>query len=258
MPRTSPRSASSSRGSAPARSSCARRRRSSPQGDLEALVRDLAADLAAEDGAAEPGAPARPLARDLRLPPLGPLRPGAPARGDERAPAPDGGDAGRRPVQPRPPDLRGAEAFRHRAAVRAKVAPFRSGARRGYGPARDGAQARHTGPCAPPLRDSRGSGGGGSRPADPDIWISAGLRGAERRLRKSPAWEIILRRTWISLEFARPKCQHFEGRARTGGVFCSACCPRRLGPRARRDCGAMAIGNSKRLCFGGSHEARVA
>ncbi len=43
----------------------------------------------------------------------------AQARGDERAAARDGGDARRRPVQPRPPDLRRTEARRHRAAVRA-------------------------------------------------------------------------------------------------------------------------------------------
>ena len=39
-------------------------------------------------------------------------------RGDERAAAPDGGDAAFRPVQSRPPDLCRAQAGRHRAAVR--------------------------------------------------------------------------------------------------------------------------------------------
>ena len=70
---------------------------------------------------AAPGAPARSLARDIRLPALGARREGAPARRDERASARDGNDAGRRPMQPRPPDLCRAQARRHRAAVRAKV-----------------------------------------------------------------------------------------------------------------------------------------
>ena len=47
--------------------------------------------------------------------------PPAQARGDERAAARDGSDAELRPVQPRPPDLCGAEAHRHRAAVRAAL-----------------------------------------------------------------------------------------------------------------------------------------
>ena len=66
----------------------------------------------------DPGAPARPAARDLRLPSFGALGPAAQARGDERAPAHNGGDAGRRPMQSRPPDLCRAQALRHRAAVR--------------------------------------------------------------------------------------------------------------------------------------------
>ena len=55
------------------------------------------------------------------VPRLGARRPPPQGRGDERAPARDGGDAEFRPVQPRPPDLRGAEAHRHRAAVWAAV-----------------------------------------------------------------------------------------------------------------------------------------
>ena len=89
--------------------------------DMAALVRDLAEDLAAEDGA-------QTLERrlDHRLATIAchhsvragrPLKPGR----DERAAARDGGDARRRPVQPRPPDLRRAEARRHRAAVREEV-----------------------------------------------------------------------------------------------------------------------------------------
>ena len=53
--------------------------------DMAALVRDLAEDLAAEDGAQDAGAPARPSPGDHRLPPLGARRPPAQARGDERA-----------------------------------------------------------------------------------------------------------------------------------------------------------------------------
>ena len=106
------------RGLRPRRGAGARGAGALAQGDLAGLVRDLAADLAAEDGAAEPRAAARPAPRDHRLPPFGALRPRAEARGDERAAAPDGGDARRRPMQPRPPDLCRAEARRHRAAVR--------------------------------------------------------------------------------------------------------------------------------------------
>ena len=91
------------------------------QGDLAGLVRDLAADLAAEDGA-------QSLARRLDRW-LGTFAcrhsvrvgPDAEARRDERAPARDGVDAGRRPMQPRPPDLCRTQARRHRAAVRAAV-----------------------------------------------------------------------------------------------------------------------------------------
>ena len=43
------------------------------------------------------------------------------ARRDERPAAPDGGHAPLRPVQPRPPHLRGAEAGRHRTPVRAAL-----------------------------------------------------------------------------------------------------------------------------------------
>ena len=63
-------------------------------------------------------APPHARRRHHGLPRLGARRPPPQARGDERAPARDGGDAQFRPVQPRPADLRGAQAHRHRAAVR--------------------------------------------------------------------------------------------------------------------------------------------
>jgi DNA mismatch repair protein MutL len=55
------------------------------------------------------------------LPRLGARRAAAQRRGNERPAAPDGGDAPFRPVQPRPADLRGAQARRYRTAVRAQV-----------------------------------------------------------------------------------------------------------------------------------------
>ena len=93
------------------------------QGDLAALVRDLAADLAAEDGA-------QTLARrlDQRLATFAchhSVRSGRPLKPEEMNALlrDDGGDAGRRPMQPRPPDLCRTQARRHRAAVRAAVGP---------------------------------------------------------------------------------------------------------------------------------------
>ena len=65
------------------------------------------------------GAPADARLRHHGLPRLGARRAPAEARGDERAAARDGSDAQFRPVQSRPADLCGAEARRHRAAVRA-------------------------------------------------------------------------------------------------------------------------------------------
>ncbi len=67
------------------------------------------------------GAPADARRRHHGLLRLGARRPPAQAGGDERAAARDGSDAQLRPVQPRPPDLCGAEAQRHRDAVRAAV-----------------------------------------------------------------------------------------------------------------------------------------
>src|SRR5690606_24237267 len=52
------------------------------------------------------------------LPRLHPFRPPDASRGDERAPARDGGDAAVGPVQPRTADLCGAETLGYREAVR--------------------------------------------------------------------------------------------------------------------------------------------
>ena len=89
--------------------------------DARALVRDLAEHIAEWDEAL-------PLERRLDarrrhhgLLRLGARRPPPQTGGDERAAARDGGDAQFRPVQSRPPDLCGAEAQRHRDAVRAAV-----------------------------------------------------------------------------------------------------------------------------------------
>ena len=94
--------------------------------DVKGLVRDLAREArrADERGRRQPAqgaAGGRVL--DHGLPRQRARRPAADGRGDERAAARDGGDAPLRPVQPRPPDLRGAEARRHRAPVRAAVRP---------------------------------------------------------------------------------------------------------------------------------------
>ena len=115
------RSASSSRASAPARSWCAKRRRRSRRAILPASCAISPPTLA-------PRTARQSLARrlDQRLATFAchhSVRSGrrAQARRDERAPARDGGDARRRPVQPRPPDLCRTQARRHRAAVRAEV-----------------------------------------------------------------------------------------------------------------------------------------
>ena len=55
--------------------------------------------------AAQPARQARPRRRDHRLPRLGPRRPHALGRRDERAPARNGSHPALGPVQPRPPDL---------------------------------------------------------------------------------------------------------------------------------------------------------
>ena len=73
---------------------------------------------------------ARPAPRrrvqHARLPRQRPRRPQAQRRRDERTAAPDGIDPPRRPVQPRPPHLRRAEARRHRAPVRAALTEHRA------------------------------------------------------------------------------------------------------------------------------------
>src|SRR6185312_7594426 len=64
---------------------------------------------------------ARRGVRHARLSRLGACRAAASTRGNERAAAPDGGDAAFRPVQSRAPDLCRAEARRYREAVRTAV-----------------------------------------------------------------------------------------------------------------------------------------
>src|SRR5262249_39626232 len=61
--------------------------------------------------------------RNHRLPWQRALRAAPDARGNERAAARHGGDAILGAVQPRPPDVRGAEALRHREAVRPALEP---------------------------------------------------------------------------------------------------------------------------------------
>ena len=90
--------------------------------DVKGLVRDLAREAAGE-GEGGSLLEARLAAVCSTMACHGSVRAGRRLTGEEmnallRA---DGGDAGLRPVQPRPPDLRGAEARRHRAAVRAAV-----------------------------------------------------------------------------------------------------------------------------------------
>ena len=94
--------------------------RRSPAGASTALVQDVADALAEWGTAALARGAARRGPVTHGLPRLGARRPAPEARGDERAPARDGGDAALRPVQPRPPDLCRAEARRHRAAVRGR------------------------------------------------------------------------------------------------------------------------------------------
>src|SRR6266436_1401805 len=66
-------------------------------------------------------------------------------RGNERAAAGNGRNAQFRPMQPRPPDLRGIEAYGYRAAVRAAVRAYSFLL---------GASSRPRTPCAPPPREA--------------------------------------------------------------------------------------------------------
>ena len=88
------------------------------EGDTAGLVRDLADELADWDEATTLWtAPRRGVQHD-GLPRQRPRRTAPRRRRDERAAAPDGGDAPCRPVQPRPAHLRRAQARRHRAPLR--------------------------------------------------------------------------------------------------------------------------------------------
>ena len=121
-PRRSKRWAWRSKPSAPARCWCARRRRSSPTPTVPRWC-------ATSPTRCAPRTAAQALERrlDRRLATIAchhSVRAGRAAtrRRDERAAARDGGDARRRPVQPRPPDLCRTEAGGHREAVRPPVA----------------------------------------------------------------------------------------------------------------------------------------
>jgi DNA mismatch repair protein MutL len=81
-------------------------------------------------GAGRGAGPARAPGGGLRhhgLPRLGARRPATQFRGDERAAAGDGGDAPFGPMQPRPADLRGAQAGRYREAFRPPIERLNSG-----------------------------------------------------------------------------------------------------------------------------------
>ncbi len=91
--------------------------------DVARLVRDLAEDLADARPGDEPERRAARGLRDACLPWQRARRAEAQPRRDERALAPDGGDAAQRPVQPWPADLREPVARRSRAPVRAPLRP---------------------------------------------------------------------------------------------------------------------------------------
>ena len=124
------------------------------------LVRDLADDLAEwGDALALRGARSRASCGTLAC--HGSVRAGRRliARGDERAAAPDGGDAVLRPVQPRPPDLCRASARGRRAAVRParlKTAGTLAGAPICSGPAAFGAGRVPIWPSSGEIDDLRG------------------------------------------------------------------------------------------------------
>ena len=88
------------------------------EADIQGLVRDLADELAEMGDHLSLKEKVEEVLRHARLPHLGARRPAAHGRGDERAAAPDGGDAAFRPVQSWPSDLCRTEAGRHREAVR--------------------------------------------------------------------------------------------------------------------------------------------
>ena len=79
--------------------------------DIAGLIADLAAEIAELGGPLSLARQARPRRRDHRLPRLGPRRPRAQRRRDERAAARNGSHPALGPVQPRPPDLGETRAF---------------------------------------------------------------------------------------------------------------------------------------------------
>ena len=86
--------------------------------DVQQLVRDLADEIADNDTTETLKERLDTIAATMAC--HGSVRSGRRllARGDERAAAPDGGDAGFRHLQSRPPDLYRTEARRYRTAVR--------------------------------------------------------------------------------------------------------------------------------------------
>ncbi len=93
------------------------------QGDVTGLVTDLADELAAFDEALSLEGTARSCRGDHGLPRLGAGRAHPLGHRDERVAPRDGGHAAFGPVQPWPPDLGEAGAWRYREAVRAEMIP---------------------------------------------------------------------------------------------------------------------------------------
>ena len=89
--------------------------------DVQSLIRDLADEIADNDTVDTLQARLDRIASTMACHGSVRVGPAAQARGDERAAAADGGDAGLRHLQSRPADLYRAQAQRHRAAVRAAL-----------------------------------------------------------------------------------------------------------------------------------------
>ena len=231
--------------SAPARCWCARRRPCSARPTSPALVRDIADDLA--EGTRRCRWSERLMHVSSTMACHGSVRAGRrlTAGGDERAAAPDGGDAQFRPVQPRPPDLRRTEARRHRAAVRAAV-------KRG-----DHAQK---------AEEHRARGGGGSRivirppfqfpkPSGARTLGLCLLRRPERRasasLRRARASEVSPSLSVWRIEEASGTARS-ERRAEPGGVaapdLADAAEPERLDILAQQRAGLGAVSTNSANC----------